>query len=339
MHAFSGNRPSTYQRQGGFTLVELMVAMLITLILLAGISQIYLSTRKSYAVQNTLAHQQQTARYVMEVIGQDLRRAGYMGGNASPAEITGSLGFVSDNGTCPAGDDTWVRMVDRRIFGLNDTNNGGATSNYSSCIPNADHVRGDILVMRYAAPWIIGSTTTPSFENNRVYLRTGLFDGNIFKGANAADAVNQINTAATPSGRVSELVAHAYYISNSAGQPRCAGVTVPSLFREAPDANGRPVAEEVAYGVDNLQVRYGIDDDISAADFDGDGAVDRYFDAQNVPDWNQVVTARIWLLTRAECPETGYTNNRTYVMGDQNYAVNDGFRRQLYQTTVNIRNR
>lgn len=339
MHGLSRYRPPSLRRQRGFTMVELMVAMVISLILMAGIGQIYLSAKKSYSIQNSLAHQQQTARYVMEVISQDLRRAGYWGGNAAPAEITGSLGIATDNGTCPSGDDSWGRMLDRRLFGLNDSNNSGATSNYSSCIPNTDYIRGDILVVRYTAPWIIGSTTTPAFENNRVYLRTGLFDGHVFKGANAADPENQINTAATPIGRDSELVAHAYYISTSPGQPSCTGVTVPSLFRESLDDNGRPAAEEVAYGVDNLQVRYGIDDDISAADFDGDGSVDQYFDAQNVPDWSQVITARIWLLTRAECPETGYTNTNTYAMADQNYAVNDGFRRQLYQTTVNVRNR
>ena len=62
----------------------------------------------------------------------DLRRDGYWGGNAAPAEIGGSLGITTDNGTCPSGDDTWGRMLDRRLFGLNDTNNSGATANYSS---------------------------------------------------------------------------------------------------------------------------------------------------------------------------------------------------------------
>jgi len=32
--------------------------------------------------------------------------------------------------------------------------------------------------------------------------------------------------------------------------------------------------------------------------------------------WDEVIAARIWLLTRAECPETGFTNSNTYTIGD-----------------------
>ena len=44
----------TRHHSRGFSLVELMVALVITLILLAGIGQIFLSSKKSYAIQDTL---------------------------------------------------------------------------------------------------------------------------------------------------------------------------------------------------------------------------------------------------------------------------------------------
>jgi len=76
--------------------------------------------------------------------------------------------------------------------------------------------------------------------------------------------------------------------------------------------------------------------------------VDQYFDADAIstdtgttPNWNQVVSARVWVLTRAECPETGYTNTNTYNMGNISFkpTATDRYRRQLYQTTVKLRNR
>jgi hypothetical protein len=54
--------------------------------------------------------------------------------------------------------------------------------------------------------------------------------------------------------------------------------------------------------------------------------------------WDQVIAARIWLLVRAECPETGYTNNTPYSMGNVNYTPADGYRRQLFTSTVRLRN-
>jgi hypothetical protein len=103
--------------------------------------------------------------------------------------------------------------------------------------------------------------------------------------------------------------------------------------------------EEIAYGVDNFQVQYGVDtDDVTICPAGGtkdDNSVDCYVDAKAADDamWDKVIAARVWLLTRAECPETGYTNDSTYAMGDVNYTPNDHYRRQLYTSTIRLRNR
>jgi len=327
----------------GFSIVEMMVAMVISLILLAGIAQIFMSSKQSFTIQNTLGRQQENGRYATDVISQDLRRAGYWGGNADVSGVTGTEPPVAPAATCNTGDNTWARMIDRRIFGLNHTETAPLAA--YACINDGNgHLSRDVLVVRFASPWLVFPTPTtnqrPIENNSRLYIRSSLTisdeAGRIFKGSAKADAANDMNggAAAPPSERTSELVARAYYIGPS-GQT-CNGISVPSLYREELDTNGLPVAEEVAYGVDNLQVRYGLDTD-------GDGSVDVYLDAgsgglDEDSEWEQVVAVRYWLLTRAECPETGYTNNNTYNMGDLNFTPNDGFRRQLYQSTVQLRN-
>jgi type IV pilus assembly protein PilW len=345
----------------GFSLIELMIALVITLILLAGIGQIFVSSKKSFTIQDSLARQQENGRYAIELIAQDLRRAGYFGGTAIIPEIIGTQPPIeADTGTgesftCPTGNNNWGRMIYFRIFGIND-----ARTNYA-CIPatGADngYLRGDVLVVRYGSAVQVGGTTVDDFNDaDRLYLRNTVFQGRIFNGSEQGDSANQVETVAAI--RESVLVAHAYYIGDSGRQ--CRGQTVPSLFRVTLSNTGAPVVEEVAYGIDQLQVRYGVDEDIDIdgsldttpefIDPDGDGLIDAYFDASNinnddsppfndVPHWRQVVAAKVWLITRAECGETGLVNNQTYAgLGDVDYAVNDDFRRQRYQTTVFLRN-
>ena len=69
--------------QGGLSLVELMVAMVISLFLLAGVVQIFLGSKQSYRVNEGLSRLQENARYAFDRIAQDLNASGYMGCNDS----------------------------------------------------------------------------------------------------------------------------------------------------------------------------------------------------------------------------------------------------------------
>jgi type IV pilus assembly protein PilW len=327
----------------GFSLVELMVALVITLILLAGIGQIFLSSKKSFLIQDSLGRMQENGRYALETIAQDVRRAGFWGGNSDITTIADHVGgtgkVATDDGTCA--DASWARMLTHRIFGKNDTR-----ANYTCLPPDTVH-KGDILVLRYAAPWEVGDVTTPCFVKNQYYLRSSLFQGQLFQCTNGRppdcsgtiacpeDAGFPIDAVAV---RTAELVAHGYFIHDDPNVPdKCpGGGKVPSLYRQTL-VNGvvdTSTPEEIAYGVDDLQVQYGIDTN-------GDNSVDSFTDAKDAGDpmWGQVIAARIWLLVRAECPETGYTNDTIYTMAGTDYTPNDHYRRQLYTTTVRLRNR
>jgi type IV pilus assembly protein PilW len=318
--------------------VELMVALVITLILLAGIGQIFLSSKKSFTIQDSLGRIQENGRYALETVVADLRRAGYWGGNSDITDIAGTEAVLSETGDCTSTDILWATRLDRRIYGKNGSKTD-AEGTYD-CIP-ATYVRGDILVTRFMAPWLIGGITTDANHMannpNHYYLRTSLFRGALFKGANAADAGNDVTGATV---RTAELVARTYFIATSGTSGTCpADGQVPSLYRRVV-VNGALQSEEVAHGVDNLQVQYGVDTD-------DDDAIDRYLNAgdgglDSTDEWNQVIAVRVWLLMRAECPETGYTNDNTYAMGDVNYTPADtagrGYRRQLYSATVSLRN-
>ncbi len=335
------------QRQDGVTLVELMVATVIGLVLLAGITQLYLSSKRSYTALDTLARLQENGRYVVDTLARDLRRAGYWGGNAditAPATAGTEGPYTPPDNSCNTGDTTWGRMVDRRVFGIDGGNAlPDGSVGYGACISAADHQAGDILVTRYASPSDVDFTDGTQYDNdedgNRLYMRSSLFESRIYIGKKDPDSgdplANGDNSVAKEPNRAALLVANAYYIRNSRNPDnsarQCQGNNIPALWRETLDANGRPAGEELAGGVEQLQVQWGVDTN-------GNNSVNQYVDASGVADWDEVIAARVWVLMRGECAEPGANDTRTYNMGNVAYTPDDDFRRQLYVTTVMLRN-
>lgn len=297
-------------RQSGVSMVELLVAMLLGLFLLYALVEILINGKQSFSSANQMSRLQENGRIATHMVVTDLKRAGYMGGNSDIPNVFGSVGQVVPAMSCATGATTWARMVTQGIAGLDDTNAGYA------CIPNADYLRGDVLVLRYASPWLANG-----FDTNRLYLRSSLFEGKIFAGAAEALPANDVLDM-PQSDR--ELLAYAYFVGNSGRT--CSGNAVPSLFRVSLDANGAPEVNELLPGVSDFQVQYSING--------------RYFDADNIAlaEWPTIETVRIWLMIRGECTETGFTDSRTYTLGDQSYTPNDSYRRQLYSSVVMVRN-
>ncbi|WP_333608886.1 PilW family protein [Arsukibacterium sp.] len=71
------------KRSRGFTLVELMIAMVLGLMLLGGVIGIFLSNQTTSRVNNELASLQSSARLAFQLMSQDIRSAGFAGCNNS----------------------------------------------------------------------------------------------------------------------------------------------------------------------------------------------------------------------------------------------------------------
>jgi type IV pilus assembly protein PilW len=63
--------------QRGMSLIELMVAMVIGLIILAGLSQIFVSGRTAYTLQERVGDLQENGRFAIGFLDRSLRMAGY----------------------------------------------------------------------------------------------------------------------------------------------------------------------------------------------------------------------------------------------------------------------
>jgi type IV pilus assembly protein PilW len=120
-----------------------------------------------------------------------------------------------------------------------------------------------------------------------------------------------------------------YYIRNSNTTRN--GVTNPSLWRKV----GSAAPQELIEGVENMQIKYGIDTD-------GDRLVNSYVDANDAAvsaNWNRVISISIGLLIRSVEPNSLTPDKQKYKVLDTEVGpFNDRYQRTLYTTTVALRN-
>lgn len=63
-------------RATGFTLVELMIAMLLGLVVVLGVGSVFISSQRVYATTRALADAQDSARVAFDLLARDIRHAG-----------------------------------------------------------------------------------------------------------------------------------------------------------------------------------------------------------------------------------------------------------------------
>jgi type IV pilus assembly protein PilW len=85
------------QKERGFSLVELLVAMVLGLILIAGVTQVFIGNRQTQTVEQSLARVQESGRLALRFIEEDMRLAGFYGGGRPPNAWMNT----TDDPSCP----------------------------------------------------------------------------------------------------------------------------------------------------------------------------------------------------------------------------------------------
>lgn len=71
------------QRQKGLSLIELMIALVISLVLVGGVSTVYISSKRNYQARDQLSMMDESARVALNALTKHLEHAGY----ATPAKL------------------------------------------------------------------------------------------------------------------------------------------------------------------------------------------------------------------------------------------------------------
>ena len=88
---------STFNKKG-ITLIELLIALVIAAITLAGIYRVFISQTKTYAIQDQVVEVQQSVRSAMDIILRDLRMTGFDDDNStSPYTVPTAITTLASN--------------------------------------------------------------------------------------------------------------------------------------------------------------------------------------------------------------------------------------------------
>lgn len=300
----------------GTGIVELMISLAIGLSLSLAAITIYLSNKAAWTAQTNTARLQETGRFALHLLREDTRLAGYWGLNVSPQTIQ-NVEQISLENECTNG---WATQYVYPVSLANNTNTG-----YTACIPDSDYKEGtDILTVRRSSN---NTLDIADVQENGMYLYTSLTDGAVFIADADANLNKGIELRESPAA-LYHVTAHAYYIRPFSQKP---GDGIPTLARESIQAGG-VIAEPMAELIEDLQIIFGLDTN-------GDGNVDVYDnDGIDPMESDKVVSVIVEILARGDTAEAGYTNSRSYRIGDHTRIFNDGYRRQLFRDTVFLRN-
>jgi len=343
--------------QSGLSLVELLIATALGLILTLGVTQIYLSGNETYRQTQGLAHAQESTRFVSAIMAPDLRSAGSFG---CLAEMGRPLDQVVDNRlngglTVPlaqalqgweynnTGPGDNLTLADAMATpGAGNWASGTAGANLPANLAGSVVTNSDVIVVNSMAP--IGVPVNPANPQignsirlsdnsgvpvNRVVLATrgDCAAGELFQKANAENSQsivmaggnvnpgnngNNFNLTYDPQTRVYEFTSTAYYIGQGTNGE-------PALFRRLLTPLEAP--QEMVSGVETLQILYGVDTA-------GTNAADDYLPADQIANWNTVVSVRFSVMTRSQDEVLDEPNNRNFdMLGSQVAQANNGDRR------------
>ncbi len=87
-------------KQRGLSIVELLVALVISMLLMTGVVQVFLSSKQTYASNEAASRLQENGRFALEFIAQSARHAGYVeaaNSTAAPPNPIASPGAANCN--------------------------------------------------------------------------------------------------------------------------------------------------------------------------------------------------------------------------------------------------
>ena len=314
--------------QAGFTLVEIMVAMLLSLILGVAIVTVFVNNSHSFTQDDNVMRMQDDARFALQQLAFDLSMAGHYAELLSPEAVTPDANLAVGLDCGPAGVTNWAYQTTQPATG--DSLSVIAIDNVTSAQVVAGHTcfladevapGTDVVSIKRVA----GAETT-TFRDGAVYLRTNGTVGLLYR-----EPLTGSPTVGVPLPRTEwEYRPAIYYVRQWAYD---LGDNIPTLCRKVLGGPGPSMLTEcIATGIENLQIEYGIDTN-------NDGNPNVYMSAPTLADLQGIVSARIHLLARTTDVDVRHTNQKTFSIGNApDYTPNDSFHRRVYSTTVAIQN-
>jgi prepilin-type N-terminal cleavage/methylation domain-containing protein len=364
-------------RQRGVSLIELMVAVLLGAIVVAGLIQILSANRKAYQLQESNNFQQQNLRFASDSIDWSVRMADFWGG-AKAHDVKGLMNNGSGASGCNA---AWILSADSDAA-AGATNGSGGIYGYDgkdsfpipdcSIVDDADYVHGsDVLVVRYAdtdpcsvvdgSTAVLSTTTKASCQPDSKYYLVA----NVGQQAQLFDAGSSIPVTGDTRRYIYPYRLEIYYLQpcSDRGTGHCSatsdgGIPRPTLMRLRLQGDGTLTSEPLVEGIEQLQFEYGVSNNGGVSQF-------KIANDMSATDWGTVLAMRVTLLARGQNRDMAISHAGKFPVSDEcSYEIKDDgtvtltntkddctgfslaglnrpdqFPRQLFQQIVQVRNR
>lgn len=319
----------------GFSLVELMVAITIGLLVLAGLVTLFVNNSNARNEIERANRQIESGRYAMELLTQDLRNAGYFAEFNPlvlplPAVVPDPCITVV-NDPDPAKDDL-NSVFPLHIQGIDNV----TVATTPACLTDVK-TGTDVLVIRRVTTCVAGTANcdkpagVPYFQASTCNDPNELAADDVTKHyALDTDLIkldrHKRDCLTAPPGTLADIHRYRtdiYFVANN----NEAGDGVPTLKRAELGAGVFTIAKLVE-GIDNMQIDFGLDP------------------ATATPaDWQAVTSVKLHLLARNFERSAGFTDDKTYTLGlnpdgtaNTVGPFNDAFKRHVFQSSVTLMN-
>lgn len=352
--------------QYGFSLIELMIAITISLIIVAALVALFVNFTRS---NNELAKTNikiENGRIAMQLLQNDIVHAGFWG----------SLGFIHPTATEPSaypngyGLPTAVPDPCLAVASWNDvykTNllaipvQGFANGNtLTGCNVTGAIANSDVLAVSHANTCTAGSAGCEGGTDTGPHIqvsacRTGAELPYVIAPAapgSTAFTLREKNCT-TPVAALRKIISNIYYVASINNIPTLMRVSLVNGAWSAPQPMIEGIeAFRVEYGIDTLG-RNGLPINLASTPANyGDGSADVFvtcphYDTGTPPALVQcsqdelanVVAVRVHVLARNIEPTIGYNDTKSYKLGAATIpAANDNFKRHVFSTTVRLVN-
>ncbi|WP_070990121.1 PilW family protein [Halofilum ochraceum] len=287
------------QHQRGLTLVEIMVALLISTILGVGVVQIFSGSKRTYDFQQAQSRIQENGRYILEAIARDLRMLDYNSCAGRTPQQNSTLN-ATDDGQDGSGEEALIGYVyadgdwdvtpnqnagignpmdpshalelERPADGMVQTTDhqpSGASVVLFVNDPGSIQVCDIVQVTNCRTTTTTQITNIPASGNQLQTQTSGCSPGNATQ--NLGDDFSNA--------QVMQLSRRTYYVDDADGDG------YGQLMRVLDNGS---TTDELVEGIHDLEFEYGVDSN-------DDKQIESYEDPGTISDWSEVIAVRMML--------------------------------------------
>lgn len=370
------SRLAAHRNMAGLSLIELMIAMTVSMLLLIGVTSIYLNSRETDKFTNELSRIQETGRIAMDFLAHTIRMVGYQG-CLDPNTV--EMNIIANNP--PTGDFFNSALIGFEVTDANWAQNnvvdpvtGDVIQNNGEYFIGQDFVANaligsDVIAVQSARPADIELTGNMSasnaniqvsnneigFEPDDIVLISDCQNGDLFRISSNPDSltwahannVNTDNRLSAPYDLTAQILRFesvVYFVADT-GRTNIRGEPINALYRAFDNmdntANPQFTTEELIEGIDNMQFLYG--ERLASGNL-------RYVTADNVGNMELVESIQVGLLVSGTANVLSEPEDTFFILpgeviqpeseagADVTYASDRSLRREFTQT-VQLRNR